>query len=391
VAKRQPAPDQLDNIAERKALEDERQGLLVREQAARAEAEAQRAWLYAVLDQLPAGVLLYDAKGRIRFYNQEALARSVGETGQVDPFGNPIIHDVRLPSGEPFPILELPTYRTIESGEIVQAFEMLLRQRDGRVLTVRGRSVPVFGPHGERLGTVAAFQDITALKALEREREEWISIVTHDLRQPVTVILGYATILRQTLERKGTASQQRAVRAVLAAAQNLNRMIGDLLDVSRIDARRLTLRCETVDLPALIRTVVERQTAIGPGRTVRLTSDGDVPPIVADPGRIEQILDNLLSNAVKYGDPGTDILVQVVRRDAAVVVSVSNHGKGIPPEEIPKLFTRFYRTAEAREGRAGGLGLGLYISKGLVEAHGGQIWAESVPGQETTLTFTLPD
>jgi signal transduction histidine kinase len=380
----------VQDITERKQLEDERERLLAREQAAYDAVESERAWLSAVLDQLPGGVLLYDAGGRIRLYNREALARSVGETGQVDPYGNPIIFDIRLPSGEPFPIAELPPYRTIESGELVEAFEMLLRQPDGRILTVRGRSGPVCGPEGERLGTVAVFQDISALKDLEREREEWISIITHDLRQPVTVILGYADRLARQLARKGTPDQRKAVDYALTAARSLSRMIGDLLDVSRIETRRLTLRSQPVDLVALSQAIVERSRQVTHGHPIHLTISGAIPPIAVDAGRIEQVLDNLLSNAAKYGDPGTDIQVRIERSNAEVAVSITNRGRGISPEDLARLFTRFYRTREAQTGRVAGLGLGLYIAKGLVEAHGGTIRAESVPGQTTTFHFTLP-
>jgi signal transduction histidine kinase len=308
----------------------------------------------------------------------------------VDLYGNPIIFDVRLPSGEPFPIAELPTYRTVESGESVEAFEMLLRQRDGRVMTVRARSGPVCGPEGERLGTVAVFQDISALKELEQEREEWISIITHDLRQPVTVILGYADRLAHQLAHKGTPDQRKAVDYARTAARNLNRMIGDLLDVSRIETRRITLRSQPVDLVALIRAITERSRGVTQGHSVQLAIRGGIPPIAVDAGRIEQVVNNLLSNAAKYGDPGTDIQLQIERSDTEVAISITNHGRGIVPEDLPRLFTRFYRTREAQTGPVAGLGLGLYIAKGLVEAHGGKIRAESVPGQTTTFHFTLP-
>jgi PAS domain S-box-containing protein len=380
----------VQDITERKQLEDEREQLLARVQAAHAAAESERTWLSAVLDQLPGGVLLYDAGGRIRFYNQEALARSVGETGQADPYGNPIIFDVRLPSGAPFPIADLPTYRTIARGERVEAFEMRLQQRDGQILTVRGRSGPVCGAAGERLGTVAVFQDISALKELEREREEWISIITHDLRQPVTVILGYAETLARQLAPKGTPDQRTAVDYVRTAARNLNRMIGDLLDVSRIETRRLTLQTQPVDLVALLRAIAERSREMSQGHPIHLAISGEIPPITVDAGRIEQVVDNLLSNAAKYGDPGTAIQFQIARSDAEVAVSIINRGRGIAPEDLPRLFTRFYRTREAQIGRVAGLGLGLYIARGLVEAHGGKIGAESVPGQLTTFHFTLP-
>jgi signal transduction histidine kinase len=143
-------------------------------------------------------------------------------------------------------------------------------------------------------------------------------------------------------------------------------------------------------LVALIRAITERSREVTQGHSVHLAISGEIPPIAVDPGRIEQVVDNLLSNAAKYGDPGSDIQLQIERSDTEVAISITNHGRGIVPEDLPRLFTRFYRTREAQTGPVAGLGLGLYIAKGLVEAHGGKIRAESVPGQTTTFHFTLP-
>src|SRR5258708_39103373 len=148
-------------------------------------------------------------------------------------------------------------------------------------------------------------------------------------------------------------------------------MIADLLDVSRIEARRLTLDCYSVDFPALVRAVVERTTALTKGHPVRVSIVDEIPQLELDPGRIEQVLGHLLSNAAKFGYPNTAIMLAVERRDAEIEVSVSNQGPGIAPAELPKLFRRFYRTSEARAAGVAGIGLGLSITKGLVEAHGG--------------------
>jgi PAS domain S-box-containing protein len=380
----------VQDITERKQLADERERLLAREQAAHAEAEAERAWLSAVLDQMPEGVVLYDARGHRRFCNQAYLALSVGETGHVDSYGNPTLLDTRLPSGEPMPLTDVPTIRTIERGEIVRGVEAYLRQRGGRLVAVIGSSAPVCGPRGERLGTVGVFQDITVLKTLEREREEWISIVTHDLRQPVTIILGYAGLLANKLAQHATPDERKAIEYILTSTQNLNKMIADLLDVSRIETRRLTIERRTIDLVQLVRDVVGRTAALLEHHPVRLDVRGEVPPVEADPARIEQVLGNLLSNAAKYGLPDSEIQVVVQSPTDAVEVAVTNRGAGISADDLPRLFSRFQRTRQAMAQQIPGLGLGLYISKGLVEAHGGHIWVESIPNALTTFHFTLP-
>src|SRR5262249_42073723 len=153
------------------------------------------------------------------------------------------------------------------------------------------------------------------------------------------------------------------VEHILASVTQLNRMIADLLDVSRIEARRLALERRQVDFPTLVRAVVERNATLTTGHPVRVTVAVAIPPLEVDPGRIEQVLGNLLSNAAKYGYPDTDIEVDVERRDADVEVSVTNQGQGIAPAELPKLFQRFYRTPGARAAGVVGVGLGLYITK----------------------------
>jgi signal transduction histidine kinase len=236
---------------------------------------------------------------------------------------------------------------------------------------------------------VVVFQDISALKDLERVRQEWTAVVAHDLRQPITIILGYARLLAQEM-MPGPPRVRAQLEHVLASSRQLIRMIEDLLDVSRIDAHRLTLEHQMVDLPTLVRKVVDRLGEITTDRDVRVCVTAGVPPLRADAGRIEQALGNLLSNAAKYGDAGNTIDVEVMPLGIEVQVSVSNRGPGITAEEIPRLFSRFYRTATPDVTRSPGVGLGLYIAKEVVEAHGGRIWVESVPDQTTTFHFTLP-
>jgi signal transduction histidine kinase len=235
-----------------------------------------------------------------------------------------------------------------------------------------------------------ALQDISSLKALEREREEWLSLIAHDLRQPITIILGYATILARELAAHGNAAEIKAVNYIVTATKSLSQMIGDLLDVSRIETRRLTIQPQRIDLAALIKGVAERFAPSLGGHRLRIKAGGVIPPIEADPSRIEQVLGNLLTNAVKYGYESSEIGVEYACRDDLVEIAVINEGEGIAPDEQSHLFSRFHRSRRAREQNIAGLGLGLYIAKGLVETHGGRIWVESVANQTTAFRFTLP-
>jgi signal transduction histidine kinase len=144
-----------------------------------------------------------------------------------------------------------------------------------------------------------------------------------------------------------------------------------------------------VDLSALIEKVVEDLRETTTGYSIEVTDEPDLVASI-DSDRIQQVLENLLGNAAKYGEPGAPIQVEAARKGEMIEVTVTNRGAGIPAAQLPDLFNRFARTKEARASRESGLGLGLYISKGLVEAHGGHLWAESVPGETTTFHFTIP-
>jgi signal transduction histidine kinase len=166
--------------------------------------------------------------------------------------------------------------------------------------------------------------------------------------------------------------------------------VNDLLDGSQLEAGQLRLFREAVDLPALVREAVERTRGETEGIPIQVRVRGTLPPISVDRGRIEQVLENLLSNAAKYSAPNTKILVTLSAAESAVDIAVSNRGPGIPPEELPHLFTRFYRTQQAQVSGIPGHGIGLYVSHRLVEAHGGRLWAESTPGRRTTFHVSLP-
>lgn len=361
----------------------ERAWLLKREREARAAAEAERARLRAVLQSAPHGILFVEAESGRLNANPEAvrlLGREPDDGAGLEQYADL----VRAPDGRLLPAEGWPLSRALR-GEVVPNEELLVARPDGRRVSVLVSAAPVGGP-GEPAGAVVAFQDISTLKELERLREEWASVIAHDLRQPISVITFSASLLKRMLGEEVHFDVWRTLEDALVASGNLDKMVNDLLDVSRLDARRLNLERRPVDLPELVRGAARRMVWMTGERRVRVEARGDVPPVLADPGRVEQVLGNLLSNAARYGDPEAEILVEIGREDDGVRVSVMNRGPGIPPEQLPRLFARFYRAGG--DGRSG-LGLGLYISKGLVEAHGGRLWAESAPGL-TTFRFTLP-
>ena len=347
---------------------------------------SRRAWLMSIIDQMPEGVILLNENGGIEAMNRALLSLSSTEATAVDAEGIPAMFEVQKPDGSRISLGEYLVIRALTRGEVITDQELEVRLKDGRVVPIMGSAAPVRDPEGRITGAVAVVRDITALKDLERLREEWASIIAHDLRQPVGAIsLTAESLLRRNDERLSDQAS-RAVERIRSASKRLGRMIEDLLDFSRIEARRLSLQPRDLDFRAIVEAVVEshRETA-----AIRVVGEPE-RRVSVDPDRIHQVFDNLISNAVKYGRPGAEIRIECLDRGEVLEVVVTNQGSGIPADELPRLFSRFGRTRDARAEHTPGIGLGLYITRGLVEAHGGRIWAESVPGESTSFHLTLP-
>jgi signal transduction histidine kinase len=215
--------------------------------------------------------------------------------------------------------------------------------------------------------------------------EDFLSVAAHELRNPLTAITGFAQLMQ-----RGERYSERAVTAILSQTARLQRLVGDLVDASRLETGQLKLRRTRIDLVELVRASAEHAQATSARHSVRVSAPAGPLEGWWDRDRLDQVLGNLLSNAIKYAPAGGDVRIQVDDLGAEARVSVEDRGLGIPPEALPRLFERFYRVQHPEAGEIQGLGLGLYITKSLVEAHGGRIAVESEPGRGSTFSFTLP-
>lgn len=353
------------DVRERKRLERERETALRR--------------LRTVVDRCPIGIgLMYADDPTHPVLNPRGWAL----LGRPD---DPLhIGAMCHPDGTPLPFDESPAIRALR-GETVERMELVHQAPSGRRTPLVAYAAPLHDADGAIEGAVVAFEDTSAEKDLERLRSEWTSIVAHDLRQPVTAIQLFAKAVARATEHEGPT--RRRVAQIQDAARTLERMIGDLLDLARAEVRRLPLARRLVDLPALLASSVTRANLEAPDRDVSLSVRGDLPLVDADPDRVAQITDNLLGNAIKYGAPGTPITVRVERAEREVTVTVANEGPGVADEDLPQLFERFHRGTQSG---ILGVGLGLYIARQLVEAHGGVIGVQSAPAGPTRFRFTLP-
>jgi signal transduction histidine kinase len=245
-----------------------------------------------------------------------------------------------------------------------------------------GRGMPVSQ-------VVVGLRDAEARRRAEANNSALISTVAHELRSPLTSVKGFSSTLLRRWDRFTDDQKRLMLQTIEADADRVTRLITELLDISRIDAGRLQVRKQPVDVPAAIRRYIERFVASGHERE-RFVLHGDettLPEVWADPDRLDQILANLMENAVRHGDGTVSLSVVPTGRDGdeSIAVTVSDQGEGIAPEHYPMIFTRFWHGS-----RRGGTGLGLYVVRGLVEAHGGKISVGRAKEGGAEFRFTLP-
>jgi PAS domain S-box-containing protein len=263
---------------------------------------------------------------------------------------------------------------------------VVLRKRDGRDLVTSLSGSFQRDPSGRISTAVVTFRNNARRSRTGVSGMEIVSTVSHELRSPLTSVKGYTSLLINRWDRLRDDQKQMMLEQVNHDADRVTRLITELLDISRLETGRLRLRRQLVDLPRLAGSVVEKVRLEYPELDATVEFAEGFPKVYADPDKVEQVLTNLVENACKYGSP-TGLRIDATLRDDSVSVSVADRGDGIPAEDLPKVFTKFFRRAE---GRPTGSGLGLWISRGLVESHGGDLAAESNIGSGSTFTFTLP-
>jgi len=232
-------------------------------------------------------------------------------------------------------------------------------------------------------------RDISARKKLERQKDEFISIASHELKTPVTSLKGFLNLLQRRLTSHEDEKELHYLARMNAQVHKLTKLINDLLDISKMQTGQLVYREEHFDLDALVQEIVEN--IQGTTQTHHLLLEGlTQAEAFGDRDRIGQVLINLLNNAIKYSPQASTVVVRVAKDQNNALVSVQDFGFGIAKEHLQKIFERFYQVTDSEERTYPGLGIGLYISLEIVKRHGGQIWVESKKGEGTTFHFTLP-
>jgi signal transduction histidine kinase/FixJ family two-component response regulator len=286
------------------------------------------------------------------------------------------------------------TLKRIQSGEVPEkeffSHEIHLGHR-----VLRAISAPTLGPDRNVFwavaGTVTLLEDITVFKQLDQIKSDFLNLVAHELRSPLVSIRQLNSVLLEGLAGPLQGKQQDFVRRTMNKIDALLGLINDLLDVARLEAGRMVRQQVAVDLGKMIEEMVALMDSRAKEQRIALTySCQNLKPILADPRNIEEVLNNLLSNAMNYSPDGGKVTVTAKGIDHVVEIKVSDEGVGIPAEEVPKIFEKFYRVKDPRTRHVTGTGLGLSLVKGIVEAYHGSIGIESTPGKGTTFTIIFP-
>ena len=350
-----------------------------------------RAGLETLIDTSPVGVVVFDVRtGAPASFNREArrIVDSLRDEGQApeDLLG---LLSVRRADGSEVSLREFPLARVLVSSETVRAEEIVMGVPDGRSVTVLLNATPIRSDDGEVESVVVSMQDMAPLEEQERVRAEFLGMVSHELRAPLTSIKGSAaTVLDSALDIDPAVLRQ-FFRIIGDQADHMHRLVSDLLDVARIETGTLAISPEPAEVAALVGRARSAFASTGGRNRLEVDIAPDLPLVLADRRHIVQVLGSLLSNAARHSPGSSVIRVSAVEDGVHVVVSVADEGRGIPAESLPHLFRKF--SGVQSEKQREDTGLGLAICKGIVESHGGRIWAESDgPGLGARFTFTLP-
>jgi len=341
----------------------------------------------ALLDAIPDGVVVIGADRKLIAMNRAAEATCGWPRSEAIGAFYGAVLPLRDASGflvherfDPFDGLLSTVVATPER-------EYSLARRDGKEVAVALRATFVRDDAHRLERVVVVLREISRRKRLDRARSDLISTVSHEIRSPLTSVKGFTSTLLAKWDRFSDEQKKVMLQTINYDADRVTRLLGDLLDVSRLEAGRLELKRQEVDVVALATDAVMRLRLDADQHTIEVAFPDGFPKVTADPNRIEQVLMNLIENAIKYAKDGK-IVVSGEDGEDALTVRVTDEGEGIPGDHLPHIFTKFYRRGSGE--RRSGTGLGLYICQGIVEAHGGELTVEKSDTSGTVFAFTLP-
>ncbi len=373
----------LSSFANQAAMALENAALFARSDA-RLQEQTRR--LEALVSSLKDGLILGDWRGQVVYANRRILQLADLQEEDmthvsVDTVLSRIISKAPNPGQVRQSVAEALKRYTKRTAEIPI-------EHNGEQIYLYLQAFDVTDPRGVPIGQGQLLRDITTERQIDQMKSNLISTVSHELRTPLAAIKGYVTTLLAEDVIWDTKSQHEFLRIISREVDRLNQLVASLLDLSRLDAGRLKLQKQEVDVALIIRSAFDNVHA-EPETVLEMDIAPDLPPVYADPLRLETILRNLVENAIKYAGVTAHVLVRVSATQRMILFRVEDNGPGIPPEEMPHIFRNFYRIQHGHTQSVRGTGLGLAICEGLVHAHGGEIWVEPLE-QGTCFAFSIP-
>jgi PAS domain S-box-containing protein len=349
----------------------------------------EKRWLEAVIRSSADGILIVDRECRVLGFNH-ALSRMTGHPIR-DALGRGCrdVLSIRAGRGDDFCAMICPLLHAGVS-ERPPVTEGILTNHAGHPLPVELTFAVLADHDGTPLGGVISVRDIKARKDAEELQNTFVSVISHELQTPIAIIKGYADLLRDSDKELPSETLREKLGIIGSEADRLSKMVDNLLYASRIQAGGLKLTTEPVALGPMAQHVAQMLSTISSRHTVEAHVTEDLPTVLADYERIEEVLLNLTENAIKYSPHGGRVEIAARATSDEVIVSVTDEGMGISADDRDRLFERFSRLDSRLVSQMKGTGLGLYICKAIVEAHGGRIWAEAAPGSGSRFSFSLP-
>lgn len=382
-------PDQLrivvNRAREKIRLKEETKKLALERQRNLADLGAEKSRIRTIVESLPNGVLVTNVSGQIALMNP-AFAWLMGIEEDIRP-GEPIETYIK-DKGFCQQIRDISNVDQTEN-QTNKSYEFTTSNE--KYLISSGR--PVLGEDGECLGAVVNLVDITAMKVLDRLKSEFVAKVSHELRSPLSTIHEQLALVLKDMMEKNSSRDQYLITRAKEKTQGLISLIGDLLDLSRIEAGKVCMDCKAVKLDELLKSIVDFMSTRAKGKDQLLQlslPDVSLPPITADPMALESIFGNLIANAINYTPNGGSITIKAGLVEKMVKIDIADTGFGIEAEDIENIFKRFYRVKNEKTRFITGTGLGLPIVKGLLDEIGGNIKVQSQVGKGSTFSVFLP-
>ncbi len=348
--------------------------------------------LEAILKNIPNGVMVQDTEGSLVYVNNEAAKltgySSIDEMLKAPKLDYIYKFDLRNEYGKKFLVENLPGRIALQTGKNAQATVKFIHKRTGEVRWLTITSTVIYRGRERKPLVVNVMQDISELKEADVRKNDFISMASHELKTPLTSLKVYMHLLTEKQKINENKKKEYIVKAS-DQVEKLQQLVSELLDQSTIQQGRLSLHLQEMYFDYFVQEFINHYQEVVKGFTFTVT--GKTNSLVKiDKYRIEQVLANLLSNAVKYSADKKEVVIKLLKGESSVYLSVTDFGMGIPSTELESIFKPYYRVIGKKENTFPGMGMGLYITKDIVIKHGGNITAESIPGQGTTFTVSLP-